>query len=116
MDTKTKLKEFLSDEEKPNIDDFYNQLYFRGICLGNEIPFFPVADAEADEAEVLNKNALIEQYGMEEYERITSALLRRRIREEEQIYRWFFKQGVKIGHTVSEIVHEQDEQWMIAYW
>ena len=52
--------------------------------------------------------AIIEKYGREECDRICTALLRRRVREEEQIYRWMFKQGVKIGHTVSEIAHEKD--------
>lgn len=105
---KSKLTNFLTKEENPTIDEFYEELYYKGIALCNDFPFTPVDDPEADEAEKLQIAAVVEKYGIEESDRIFSALLRRRVREEEQIYKWMFKQGVKIGHTISEIAHEKD--------
>ena len=105
---KSKLTDFLTKEENPTIDEFYEELYYKGIALCSELPFTPVNDPEADEAEKMQIEAIVDKYGQEECDRICTALLRRRVREEEQAYRWFFKQGVKIGHTVSEIVHEKE--------
>ena len=108
INLKEKLNNFLTEEENPTIDEFYEELYYKGIFLCNDLPFTPVEDPEADKAEKMQIAAIIDKYGREECDRICTALLRRRVREEEQIYRWMFKQGVKIGHTVSEIAHEKD--------
>ena len=110
INLKEKLTGFLTEEINPTIDEFYEELYYKGIFLCNDLPFEPIIDQEADEAEKMQIEAIVEKYGQEECDRICTALLRRRVREEEQAYRWFFKQGVKIGHTVSEIVHEKENK------
>lgn len=108
-DMKTKLKNFLSKEEATTADDFYNDLYFGKLDLGNKIPCYIEKDPEVVEASRIAYQALIEKVGKKEASRIDNLINLSDVRTREKEYRWFFKQGLKAGYAIHEMLHELDE-------
>ncbi|MBE6107386.1 MAG: hypothetical protein E7192_01940 [Erysipelotrichaceae bacterium] len=108
-DMKSKIKAFLEEDCKITADDFYDDLYFARFDLGNKIPGYIESTPEIVKARRIAYLALVEKVGSKEAARIDNLLTQSDVRTNEKEYRWFFKQGVKVGYAIHEMLHESED-------
>lgn len=106
---KEKLKAFLSAKDISTADEFYDDLYFARFDLGNKIPCYIESTPEIVKARRTAYQALVDKVGSKEAARIDNLLTQSDVRTNEKEYRWFFKQGLKAGYAIHEMLNESED-------
>jgi len=90
-------------------DDLFDGLYYGRLALCDNIPVDHTECPDEIEAYKLMRIALEEKYGKKEAVRIENLISEKHVRTSEFEYRWFFKEGIKVGFAVHEILQESNE-------
>ena len=106
---KEKIKSSIFEKGDFTPDDLFKGLYYGGLALCDNIPVDHTKHPAETEAYKLMRIAMEEKYGVKEATRIENLILEENVRTSELEYRWFFKEGIKVGYAVHEILHGSND-------